>query len=241
MNVLEVIPAIDLFSGQVVRLTQGDPKKVTVFYKDPIQAALYWQKEGAKSLHIVDLDAALGFGENSKIIEKILQCVSIPTQIGGGIRSIDRFKKLLSLGSERLIVGTKAITDPTFIDLLIEKFGKKRLVIAVDYGNTGVLVKGWKESTGKPVMDIIQELIKKGIEYFLITSAVRDGTKRGPDYNILNQVCVLPKIKVIAAGGVFSLDDIYRLKKIGVYSTILGRSLYDHVFNLKDAIKIASD
>ena len=227
-------------NGSVVRLTQGDPSKKTVYYSDPVRAALHWQAEGAKRLHIIDLDAALGLGQNNEEVQKIISAISIPTQVGGGIRSLDKAEEYFSAGADRIIIGTKALEDKSFVNSILRKFGRSHIVAAVDYGEKGVVVRGWTESTGKSVVDAVGNLVSLRVEYFLVTSANRDGTRIGPDYRILEEVCSL-KVNIIAAGGIESLDDLVRLKDIGVHSVVLGRSIYDGALKLHDAIKVAGD
>lgn len=238
---LEVIPAVDLMGGKVVRLYKGDANKAIIYYTNPLEAAQRWVREGAKTLHIIDLDAALGSGDNIDQIEQIVRKLDVKVQVGGGIRSIEKADMLIKTGANRIIIGTKAISEKGFAEELIQKYGAQRIVIALDYSQDEVLIEGWTKRSGIKVKEAVDAMKKIGVEYILLTSKERDGTLTGPDYKIIRENSKNNNLKIIAAGGIGSIEDILKLKQAGAYACILGRCLYERTINLKDAIKAAEE
>jgi len=234
---LEIIPAVDIMNGEVVRLVRGDPKaKISYSHLgDPVSLAVKWSKEGADLIHIIDLDAALGIGSNWETILRILRAVNIPVQVGGGIRTLKTAQDLLEEGVERVILGSLAFREPQTIEKLIEEYGKDKVVIALDHLKGEVMIKGWKESTDLTVLKAIQKFLECGSNLFLVTSVLRDGTMIGPDIETLKKTMeIYPDVRLIAAGGIRSIDDIASLNKIGVHGVVIGRALYDGIFTLRE-------
>lgn len=236
---MEVIPAIDLMKGKVVRLFQGDPKTAKIYDQlgDPVAIAKMWEKDGAKTLHIIDLDAALNLGNNFAMISKIADAVNLPIQVGGGIRKLETAENLLKMGISRIILGSLAFNEPHTLTKIQKKFGNERLIVALDHQNGRVMVEGWKTPTKLGIEEALAKFLDLQIKTFLVTSITQDGTLVGPDVNTLSKVCVNPRVNIIAAGGVSSLNDLITLKQIGVKGVIVGKALYEGRFTLKEAIK----
>ncbi|MCP8317579.1 MAG: 1-(5-phosphoribosyl)-5-[(5-phosphoribosylamino)methylideneamino]imidazole-4-carboxamide isomerase [archaeon] len=240
---MEVIPAVDLKDGQVVRLIRGDPKlsKSYSFLGSPLSVAKIWINDGAKIIHIVDLDAALGSGNNLPIIEEMIKSLDVSFQVGGGIRSLDTAKNLFSIGVKRIIVGTMAFENREAFTKLLERYGEERIVVSLDHYGREVMLKGWKVSSKFDIHDAITSFLNLGVRVFLITSIKRDGTLTSPDFKILTEMCKIKEAKIMAAGGVSKLKHLSMLKDIGAYGVVIGKALYENRLTLKDAISIAKE
>jgi phosphoribosylformimino-5-aminoimidazole carboxamide ribotide isomerase len=245
-----VIPAIDIMGGSVVRLVKGDPQNKVVYSSEPAEMAKKWEAAGADMLHVVDLDAAFGgsdkkdksasssINNNSEAISKVISSVKIPVEVAGGIRTPEAAKGALGRAS-RVVIGTMAYTDPESIRKLAKKY-PGRIVISIDQTGGNVMVKGWKESTGIKVTDAISQFISMGVEDFLLTSIERDGTLAGPDIETLSQaVAFNDKARIIASGGISSIEDTIRVKSIGCAAVILGKAMYDGKISLERVKAIA--
>jgi phosphoribosylformimino-5-aminoimidazole carboxamide ribotide isomerase len=234
----EVIPSIDLLKGQVVRLERGDYDRKTVFADDPLAVAIEFEGQGAKRLHVVDLEgAASGEPANRRAVSDIIQRVAMPVQVAGGIRSIEAAEDLLALGADRVVVGTKALTDEAFLLRAIEAFGA-HLVIAPDAHAREVRISGWTEGTGEDVTDAAKRLAGAGVQRLLVTDIGTDGMLTGPNVELLGEVATAANIPVIASGGVSKIDDLLALARVpGIEGAIVGKALYVGAFDLGDAIK----
>jgi phosphoribosylformimino-5-aminoimidazole carboxamide ribotide isomerase len=235
---VKVIPAFDLMDGKVVRLVKGDPKNKTVYSDDPIGTAKKWQKAGADTLHIVDLDATLGTGSNLKIIKKIGQNISIPIQVAGGLRTEDLINDVLTF-APKAVIGTIAFKKKEILPKILMKHGKDRIVIAADQLNGKIVINGWKQSTGVELISGIENFVKLGFSEFLLTSVDRDGTLQGPDLESLQKACNIKNTKIIASGGVSNLKDMMDVKNCGAYGVILGKALYDGKISIEEVRSIA--
>ncbi|GIU97723.1 MAG: 1-(5-phosphoribosyl)-5-[(5-phosphoribosylamino) methylideneamino] imidazole-4-carboxamide isomerase [Actinomycetota bacterium] len=220
-----VIPAIDLRRGRAVRLLRGDPEAQTVYDDDPVALALRFQEEGARRLHVVDLDAALGEGDNRPVIERICRSTQVPVQVGGGIRDLEAIERALGLGAKRVVLGTRAALDPAFVARAVEEHAEK-VVVAVDVRAGRVMVRGWREE-GPPLQDAIEALEEAGAPRYLVTSIARDGTLDGPDLRLYQQVLRHTQRPVIASGGVRTADDIWALREVGCEAAVTGKALYE--------------
>jgi phosphoribosylformimino-5-aminoimidazole carboxamide ribotide isomerase len=233
-----IIPAIDLLDGKVVRLVKGDPANKTIYSDNPIEVAKRWTSEGAEMLHIVDLDAALQTGNNNrKTIYEIAASIQIPVQAAGGIRSVEIINEMLK-NVHKIVLGTIAFQEPGLIGKMIKK-RKERIVLAVDHRDRRVVVNGWKEKTNFSVQNAIYDFKSLGISEFLLTSVERDGTLSGPDFSSLRYASAIPGVKIIASGGVSSLEDILRARTAGCSSIILGKALYDGKMSIAHARALA--
>lgn len=235
-----VIPAIDIMNGEVVRLLRGNPKQVKSYAHlgDPITIARKWESEGAKLIHVVDLDAALGLGGNVNIIGAIVRSIKAPIQVGGGIRSVEQVRQLINAGVARAVLGSLAFRSVESLKALLEEFGDERIVVALDHLDGVVMIDGWRKSVSMTLKEAAQFFKSLGVRYFLVTSIQRDGMMVGPDIENLSKIVDLG-VNVIASGGIRSLSDISMLRSLGVYGVIIGRALYEGLFTLKEALNIA--
>jgi phosphoribosylformimino-5-aminoimidazole carboxamide ribotide isomerase len=239
---LIIIPAIDLIQGQIVRLQQGNTDLSTDYsaWGTPQQVARKWQNLGASALHVIDLDAAVGRGNNRAIVEKIQKTVQIPLQFGGGLRSRSVITSILQLGIQRVILGTFAFEQTNDFQMLLRQFGPDRFVVALDYLHTQVMIRGWQQTTEFHLDDALTHFLNLNVDTFLLTSISNDGLLSGPDYTLLERIVkTQPNANIIAAGGVGSLQDIVQLNSIGVYGVVIGKALYENKINLRDAIEIS--
>ncbi len=237
---MELIPAVDIMRGQVVRLVKGDPKLLKSYNNlgDPLSIAQKWEREGAQIIHVVDLDSALGLRNNMSIIMDIVHKIRIPVQVGGGIRDIKKARSLLTSGVMRVILGSIAFEEPTVIEYLLGEFPGKRIVVALDCLEGKVMIRGWKRSSQVSLEDALARFREMGVSLFLLTSVTRDGTLSGPDIVTLSKLGNMTQ-HVIAAGGIRSLDDIVSLKCLGLYGVVVGKALYENFFNLREALAVS--
>ncbi len=238
---MEIIPAIDLKSGRCVRLYQGDYQQETVYSDDPVAVAQQWEDQGASRLHLVDLDgAAQGNQENRETITAILRQLTIPVQVGGGIRSYDTAKDLLSLGLDRVVIGTAAIEQPELVERLCRDFGGEHVIVAVDAREGQVAIKGWQETTSVSVLDLARQMGELGVPRLLYTDISRDGTLSEPNFEANRDLVRNTGLCILASGGVASLEHLVRLVETGVEGAIVGRALYTEDVSLPDAIRAVS-
>ncbi len=235
---MKIIPAIDLMDGKVVRLYKGNPSQKTVYSDNPIEIAQRWEAAGADILHLVDLDATLGIGSNLDIIKKILESVSIPVEVAGGLRDESSVLEIVKL-SERIVLGTLAFKDKSLLKLLLTELGPEKIVISVDHKDGEIVINGWQKDTGIKLISAINEFLEMGFTEFLLTNVSRDGTMEGPDLEFLEQACNLPKTNIIASGGISNLDDIKDVKEKNAFGVILGKALYERKISVEDAKKLS--
>lgn len=235
---MKIIPAIDLMNGQVVRLYKGDPKQKTVYSDNPIEIAKKWEANGADMLHIVDLDATLGTGSNISIIKKILEEISIPVEVAGGLRDESLILDVVKI-SNRVVLGTLAFKDKELLKKLLLSLGSEKIVISVDHIDGEIVINGWQDRTGIKLIDAIKEFLEMGFTEFLLTNVSRDGTMDGPDLEFLEQACNLSKTNVIASGGISNIDDIKDVKEKNAFGVILGKALYENKVSIEEAKKLS--
>ncbi|MBI49816.1 MAG: 1-(5-phosphoribosyl)-5-[(5-phosphoribosylamino)methylideneamino]imidazole-4-carboxamide isomerase [Chloroflexi bacterium] len=224
---MEVIPAIDILDGKCVRLFQGDYDKETIFSDYPIDIAKRWESYGAQRLHLIDLDGAKnGKPINQSTIVEISQSVDIPIQVGGGIRDFRTVEKYIQDGIDRVIVGTAAVRDPDLISKTIEIFGEESVMVSIDAKDGVVAVDGWIKSSKISVFDLMDDIVDTGLKRFMYTDISRDGTLSEPNYGSIEDILEYSPMKMLAAGGISSIDDLNKLKIIGVEGAIVGRAIY---------------
>ena len=224
---MEVIPAIDILDGKCVRLFQGDYDKETIFSDYPIDIAKRWESYGAQRLHLIDLDGAKnGKPINQSTIVEISQSVDIPIQVGGGIRDFRTVEKYIQDGIDRVIVGTAAVRDPDLISKTIEIFGEESVMVSIDAKDGVVAVDGWIKSSKISVFDLMDDIVDTGLKRFIYTDISRDGTLSEPNYGSIEDILEYSPMKMLAAGGISSIDDLNKLKIIGVEGAIVGRAIY---------------
>lgn len=239
---MEVIPAIDIIGGRCVRLAQGQFDQETVFSDSPVEMAVKWEQQGAARLHVVDLDGArTGAPENMKSLEAIINAVSIPVQVGGGIRSLNKARQVLNAGVERVIVGTSAALDSDTAEAMFNELGD-RVVIGIDALNGYVAVRGWQARTEERAVDFAKRMMALGAGRIIFTDISRDGMLTGVNTYAIERMINAVNIPVIASGGVGSIDDIKRLRPMkdkGLEGVILGKALYLGSVTLPEAISEA--
>ncbi len=234
-----IIPAIDIKNGKCVRLTQGDFNREVIYGDDPIIVAKRFEKEGASMLHIVDLDGAKnGNLANLEVIKKIVQEVKIPLQTGGGIRNKKTVRTLLSIGVSRVILGTVALENEDELKNILKDFASK-VVIALDTKNGKLMKQGWLESSDKSSVIAALKLEDLGVQRFIYTDVVRDGTLTEPNYEEIASLMKNVSVPLIASGGISILSNIKQLKSIGVEGVIIGKALYEGKIDLKEAINVS--
>ena len=237
-----IFPAIDIRGGKCVRLFKGDFQQETVFSDSPADMARKWQAQGAEYLHLVDLDGALaGSSQNLAAIKEILQVVDIPTELGGGIRSMEQIDKLLAMGITRVILGSVAVKNPDLVREACTKYGE-RIVVGIDAKDGIVAVEGWGESGNIGVVELAKKMKDAGVKTIIYTDISRDGTLSGVNVEATVKLAQESGVKIVASGGVKSLDDINALKKqeaVGIEGVIAGKSIYMGKLDLAAAIKIA--
>jgi phosphoribosylformimino-5-aminoimidazole carboxamide ribotide isomerase len=235
-------PAIDIRGGQAVRLLQGDYERETTYDADPVDAARRWVGEGAKFLHVVDLDGAkAGEPRNLDAVARIAAAVECPIQAGGGLRNAASVAALLEAGAERVVIGTAALRDPEFLDAALAAHGD-RVVVSVDARGGEVSLSGWTEGAGVDVAETVAALSERGVTRFLCTEIDVDGTMEGPALGELERICAATGARVIASGGVGELADLEALARAGTASAnlegaIVGRALYERHFTVADGIR----
>ena len=235
---MKIIPAIDLMNGQVVRLYKGDPKQKTVYSDNPVEIAKKWEANGADMLHIVDLDATLGIGSNISIIKKILEEISIPVEVAGGLRDESLILDVVKI-SNRVVLGTLAFKDKELLKKLLLSLGSEKIVISVDHIDGEIVIHGWQDRTGIKLIDAIKEFLEMGFTEFLLTNVSRDGTMEGPDLEFLEQACKLSNANVIASGGISNIDDVSAVKEKNAFGVILGKALYENKVSIEEAKKLS--
>lgn len=237
-----VIPAIDLREGKCVRLVEGRLDQETVYSDNPVDMAVMWQDQGARMLHLVDLDGAFsGAPKNLDVIREILSAVDIPVQVGGGIRNMKTVEHLLELGAARVILGTAAILKPQLVAEACARYGEAVLV-GIDGRNGRVAIEGWGVTVDKNTVELALEVKSLGVERVVFTDIRKDGTLRGPNIEATGELAGATGLKVTASGGVSTTDDLKALKKLeplGVDSVILGKALYAGTVTMSEALDIA--
>lgn len=243
---MQILPAIDIRRGKCVRLIMGDVRDETVYSNEPVEMAKLWQIQGARLIHVVDLDGALtGKPKNMDIILKIAKELRIKIEVGGGIRTEEEIKKYVKADVKRVILSTSAIGNGTFLEEMIEKY-RDKIVVGVDAKDGYIAVKGWKDITQLKTLDFIKEMEKKGVKRIVYTDINRDGVLKGPNFKSIETVLKNTSMKVIVSGGVTRLKNLERLmelnKKYGnIDGVIVGKALYTGTMNLKEAIKATKE
>jgi phosphoribosylformimino-5-aminoimidazole carboxamide ribotide isomerase len=236
-----IYPAIDIIGGKCVRLTQGNYDRMETYSDDPVEMALGFEKAGAKAIHIIDLDGArLGEPVNLGIASMIAVNVSVPVQLGGGIRTIDDIQIALNKGIHRVILGTAAVRNASLVQEAIGSFGDA-IVIAIDAKNGKVAISGWAELSSENAADFAKHMEKLGAGTIIYTDILRDGMLSGPNFKEIKKIASAVKIRVIAAGGITSVNDIKRLRDEGIGGAIIGKALYTGDISLSEALLAAGE
>ena len=236
-----IIPAIDLKDGKVVRFTQGKFDK-KVYSRDPLKTAKHWVRQGAEFIHIVDLDGAIdGNPKNLPIVESIVKAIKVPIEFGGGVRNKQTVEKLINAGVKRVILGTRAAQDEEFLKGMFKKF-REKIIVSLDEAGGNVLTHGWRKSSKTiKTLGLAKRLKEIGFKTIIYTDTTKDGTLKGPNIAGIKKLLKESGLKIIASGGVSSLDDIRRLcclEKEGLSGVIVGKALYEGKFTLSEALNL---
>jgi len=231
---LVLLPAVDVADGRAVRLVQGEAGSETS-YGDPLEAALQWQTDGAGWVHLVDLDAAFGRGENRELLAKVVGALDVQVEMSGGIRDDATLEAALATGCARVNLGTAALEQPAWCASAIARYGD-RIAVGLDVRGTTLSARGWTQDGGE-LFDVLARLDREGCARYVVTDVKRDGTLTGPNLQLLRDVCAATDRPVVASGGVSSLDDLRALASVaGVEGAIVGKALYAGAFTLPEAL-----
>ncbi len=233
-----IFPAIDIKDGKCVRLKQGDFKETTIYNEDPIEVSKEWEGKGAKYIHLVDLDGALsGMPKNIKIIEEIIKNIHIPIQIGGGIRNEGCVQILLEKGVSRIILGSAALKNKELLKELVKNYTDK-IAVSVDAKNGFVAVDGWTKISNIKSIDFVKELEEIGVKTIVYTDIAKDGMMQGPNFEIYEILKNNIRVDIIASGGIRTLEDILKIKEMGLYGCIVGKALYNKNISMEEIAKL---
>ena len=235
---MRLYPAIDIKNGQCVRLRQGVFDDTTVYANEPFEVAKEFEAEGAKFLHIVDVDGALrGTGANDAALAKIIENVSIPVEIGGGIRTMQDIEHRLNMGVSRVILGTKAVESPDFIKEAVEKFGADKIVVGIDAKDGLVAIKGWETISNMDAVSLALSMKDLGVKTIIYTDISKDGMLCGPNFVQTARMVEITGMDIVASGGVSCMNDLIQLESIGVEGAILGKAIYEKRVDLAEAAR----
>ncbi len=232
-----IIPAVDIKNSKCVQLVQGEPGTEQVIIDNPADVAVKWINKGAKRLHIVDLDGALGSGQNINIVKEIVEKSTVPTQMGGGIRTIDDARKLLDVGIDTVIIGTMGIENPDIIEELSNEYGKDRICVSLDSKDNRVVTHGWTKFTDKTPLEYARIFQDKGAGSILFTNVDVEGLLNGINLDIAENLISNIDIPVIYSGGITSIDDIKSLKQINTEYVVIGSALYKGLIEFEDLLE----
>jgi 1-(5-phosphoribosyl)-5-[(5-phosphoribosylamino)methylideneamino] imidazole-4-carboxamide isomerase/N-(5'phosphoribosyl)anthranilate isomerase len=238
MSYLELLPAVDVKDGRAVRLVQGDLSAETA-YGNPLEVALEFQAAGAEWLHLVDLDAAFGRGENSALLAEVVGRLDIKVELSGGIRDDESLRRALATGCRRINLGTAALENPEWTSKVISEFGD-RIAVGLDVRGHILAARGWTQEGGD-LFETIERLERDGCARYVVTDVTKDGTLKGPNLELLKEVCAVTRKPVVASGGISSLEDIAALAQLnsaGVEGAIVGKALYAGAFTLQEALEL---
>jgi len=238
---LTLLPAVDVADGQAVRLVQGAAGSETA-YGDPVTAALAWQNDGANWVHLVDLDAAFGRGSNAALLAEVIGQLDVQVELSGGIRDDDSLRAALASGAARVNIGTAALENPDWCDRVVGEYGD-RVAIGLDVRGRTLSARGWTRDGGD-LFEVLERLNKAGCARYVVTDILKDGTLRGPNLDLLRDVCAHTDAPVIASGGVSTLDDLRALAALerdGVEGVIAGKALYAGAFTVRQALRVLSE
>lgn len=238
---MKIFPAIDIIQGEVVRLKEGDYGEVKKYSVTPLESALNFAEKGAKYLHVVDLDGAKsGNADNANTIEEIVTKCNMFVEVGGGIRTLEQIQKYVDCGVKRVILGTAAVKDYSFVEKALAKFGSA-VAVGVDALNEKVAINGWIDKTEINSLDFCERLKYSGVTNVIYTDISKDGMMNGTNLDIYKVLCQTKYPKITASGGISSLKEIEILKNMGIYAAILGKSLYEGAIDLSRAISVAGE
>jgi phosphoribosylformimino-5-aminoimidazole carboxamide ribotide isomerase len=236
---VRIIIALDIIDGKCVRLTKGDFSTKKIYNENPIEVARQVEDNGIKYIHIVDLDGALKKRVvNFKILEKIAAATSLKIDFGGGIRSDDDLYIVFNSGARQITCGSIAVSNQPLVIEWLAKWGQEKIMLGADSVNRKILKEGWKESSDSDIIKFVSDYILKGIKYTVCTDIDKDGMLQGPSFDLYKEILEIRGIKLIASGGITSINDIEELSRIGCEGAIIGKALYEGILNLKDLSRL---
>lgn len=236
---MDIYPAIDLYGGKAVRLYKGDYAQMTVYSSCPADVARDFAAAGASHIHLVDLEGAkTGLPANPAVIRSILEAAPLFAEVGGGIRTMDAVEGYLSIGVNRVILGTAAVSDPVFLEAALSRYGDK-IAVGVDLKDGYVAIKGWTETSALTADAFLARMQALGVKTVICTDISRDGAMQGTNRGLYRQLSEQFDIQLIASGGVSSLEDVAALKAMGLYGAIIGKAYYTGAIDLKQAVEVA--
>lgn len=236
---MHIFPAIDLYDGKAVRLLKGDYQKMTVYSENPLEIAKDFENSGAEFLHIVDLEGAkTGETPNINTIEKIVKNTSLFTEVGGGIRTLETVKKYSDIGVKRVILGTAAVNDEEFLLSAVKKYGEK-IAVGIDIKDGFVAIKGWTDLSKYTPFEFCEKMQNIGVKNVICTDVSKDGAMQGTNLDLYKEMSERFDLNITASGGVSGIDDIKRLKGLGIYGAIIGKAYYTKAISLSRAIEVA--
>lgn len=231
-----ILPAIDLKNGKCVRLLQGKKNSETIYFDNPVDVARKWQAKGGQYLHLVDLDGAFdGTPKNKALIKEIVNALDIPVELGGGIRDLETAKEYIDCGIARIIIGTQAVKDLSFIEKLLSLYDEK-ICVSIDAKKGVVCTEGWVETSHLEALELAANLERLGLRTLVYTDISKDGMMSGPNFEMLNVLNKHLNMDIIASGGVSSYEDVNRLKEMDLYGAIIGKALYEETMDLEKLV-----
>jgi len=234
-----LLPAIDIRHGRVVRLSQGQAARETVYNDDPVAVAEWFVAEGAEWLHVVDLDRAFGEGDNSQLVQRVVTAVEgrAGVQLGGGLRSLPAIQQGLDAGAARVVIGTAAVRDPDLVPAALARAGVDHIAVGIDARDGVIAIRGWREAGGERAAEVASRVVEQGVKTLVYTDVSRDGMLQGPDIGGAIGLQA-PGVGIIASGGIASLDDLRRVRDAGLAGAIVGRALYEGRMTVEEAVTV---
>ncbi|HOE57147.1 MAG TPA: 1-(5-phosphoribosyl)-5-[(5-phosphoribosylamino)methylideneamino]imidazole-4-carboxamide isomerase [Bacillota bacterium] len=238
---MRIYPAVDIYDGRCVRLKEGNIEKMEVYYENPVDAAKMWEQKGAEALHIIDLNGAFsGKMGNNAVVEEIINAVNIPVQLGGGLRNAKDIRSAFNTGAERVIIGTAAVLDEELLETGLKDYVDK-IIVSIDAKDGYVAIKGWVNISEFSAYNFAGKIVGKGIRNIVYTDISRDGLLKGPNFDGIEKMCNVEGARIIASGGITTIDDILAIREAGAEGIIIGKALYAGVLKLEDALKAVED
>lgn len=237
---MKIIPAIDIINGKAVRLTKGDYNRKTEYADDPLQVALQFESAGIENLHLVDLDGAKAHApKNLDVLKRIASQTSLKVDFGGGVKSNESLDAVIKAGAQQVTAGSIAVKDEALVKQWLDEFGAERIILGADVINEQIAISGWQEDSGLDLMPFLEKYLAAGISYCICTDVSKDGMLAGPAFSLYERLMKeFPSLKLIASGGVSNLDDLKRLKEMGLYGAIVGKAYYEGKVSLEELAEL---
>lgn len=238
---MRIYPAVDIYDGRCIRLKEGNLEKMEVFCENPVDAAKMWEQKGAEVLHIIDLNGAFsGKMGNYSVVEKIIKSVNIPIQLGGGLRTVEDIKVAFDTGVEKVIIGTAAVLDEELLETGLKDYTDK-MVVSIDAKDGYVAIKGWVNVSEFSAYNFAGKIVGKGFRNIVYTDISRDGLLKGPNFDGIEKMCNVEGARIIASGGITTIEDVLLVKETGAEGAIIGKALYTGDLKLEDVLEAVKD